>query len=119
MAEDARVVVVGALGRCGHVKLGAGPSGQTEPLRCARPAVEVTDVGPRCLKHAHAQRTRAVILANRMTLDRDERHDFAEFLVGHHGSWTTLGEQNARRIADALEGYVAVQHILNQRRKPA
>lgn len=63
----------------------------------------------------HGQRTRAIINADKLTLDREERHDLARLLVGHEGSWRTLDEDDARRIADALDGYLAVQALLMMR----
>lgn len=65
-----------------------------------------------------AQRTRAIIAAEQLTLSRQERREFAEFLVGHTGSWRTLSEDDARRIADALSAYLAVQALLMMRRRP-
>jgi hypothetical protein len=65
----------------------------------------------------YGQRARAIIAAERLTLDRLERHELAEFLVGHEGSWSTLSEDDARRIADALDAFVAVQWLLLQRRQ--
>ena len=65
----------------------------------------------------HPQRLRAILLAQRLTLDRAERHDLATMLVGHEGSWRTLSEDDARRIADALYAFAAVQHLLNERRR--
>ena len=65
----------------------------------------------------HGQRTRAIINADKLTLDRQERHDLAELLTGHEGSWRTLDEDDARRIADALDGYLAVQALLLMRQR--
>jgi len=55
------------------------------------------------------------MLADALTLSREERHEFAEMLVKHKGSWSNLGEAEARRIADALEGFPIVQAILYMR----
>lgn len=66
----------------------------------------------RCDLNPRGQRTRAIIAAEKLTLSRSERHDLAELLVGHAGSWHTLSEPDARRVADALEAFLAVQALL-------
>lgn len=70
----------------------------------------------RCDLPAHAQRTRAIIAAERLTLDQRERRELAEFLTGHGGSWATISEPDARRVADALDAFLAVQALLLMRR---
>lgn len=102
--------------RCHHERTGTGPNGSQTRLLCGAPATEATDLGPRCTRHAHVQRTRAILLCDRLDLSRDERHELAEFLTGHHGSWTGLSERNAQRVADALDAYVAVLWLFQQRR---
>lgn len=62
------------------------------------------------------QRTRAIIAAERLTLDRHERQELAEFLTGHEGSWATISEDDARRVADACDAFLAVQALLIMRR---
>jgi hypothetical protein len=69
-----------------------------------------------CLRR-DGQRTRAIIAAERLTLDRAERHELAEFLVGHEGSWRSLAEDDARRIADAIDAFIGIQWLLEQRRE--
>lgn len=90
-------------------------------------AAERTEQGPRCPQHTapahepkpHGQRTRAIINAQRLSLDRQERHDLAQMLVHHHGSWATLSEPDARRIADALDAFLIVQALILLRSKGA
>lgn len=65
----------------------------------------------------HPQRIRALTLARKMTLSDSERQDLAEVLTGHQGSWRTISEEDARRVADALHAFAYVQHLLNERRK--
>lgn len=62
------------------------------------------------------QRTRAAIAADRLSLTAEERHDLAGLLVDHHGSWRHLHEQDARRVADALDAFLVVQALLMLRR---
>lgn len=71
-----------------------------------------------CTLGPHAHRTRAIIAAQRLSLDRRERQDLAEFLTGHTGSWSTITEDDARRVADAIEAFLAVQALLLLRRDP-
>lgn len=64
------------------------------------------------------QRTRAIMLARAMTLTRAERMDFTELLFdARPRSWSELDELTCQRLADALTAYLAVQHILNERRR--
>ena len=70
-----------------------------------------------CADPEHGQRTRAIISAEKLTLDRDERHELAELLTGHEGSWRTISEDDARRVADVCDGFLYVQHLLLQRRR--
>ena len=65
----------------------------------------------------HGQRTRAIIAAERLTLDREERHELAAMLVGHEGTWATIAEDDARRIAEACDAFLIVQALLLQRRR--
>lgn len=86
---------------------------------------EIPDLGPRCPhhspprreKHPHGHRIRAVIEADKLTLTRDERHELAAYLVGHEGSWSTLPEDKASRIADALKGFLVIQALFLIRRQ--
>jgi hypothetical protein len=88
----------------------------------ATTGVELTEVGPRCpqhappLRHPHGQRIRAITAAKALTLDRRERHELAEMLVGHRGSWKNLNEKDAKRIADACDAFLAIQALLMMRR---
>lgn len=63
------------------------------------------------------QRIRALTLARKMTLTDDERRELAAVLTGHEGSWRTISEEDARRVADALHAFAYVQHLLNERRR--
>lgn len=54
---------------------------------------------------------RALVWSTKLGLDQDERHDLAELLTGHEGSWSTLSEEDAKRVADALQAYNAVQWL--------
>ena len=53
----------------------------------------------------------ALVEARKLHLDTEDRHDLAEYLVGHEGSWATLNPLDARRIADALRAFRAVQWL--------
>lgn len=61
------------------------------------------------------QRRRAITAAIKLTLTRDERHDLAEYLTGHEGSWSTISEEDAQRVGDALFAFLAVQWLVQQR----
>lgn len=61
------------------------------------------------------QRRRAITAAIALTLTRDERHDLAEYLTGHEGSWSTISEEDAQRVADAMFAYRAVQWLVQMR----
>lgn len=61
------------------------------------------------------QLRRALTAAVKLTLTRQERHDFAEFLVGHEGSWNRMPEEDAKRVADALFAFPAVQWLVRER----
>lgn len=67
----------------------------------------------------HPQRTRAIIAAGKLTLTQLERRDLAELLTGHTGTWSTISEDDARRIADALDAFLAIQALLLLRRQGA
>ena len=69
-----------------------------------------------CDLNPRGQRTRAIIAAEKLTLSRAERHDLAELLTGHEGSWARISEDDARRVADALDAFLAVQALLLLRR---
>lgn len=106
--------------RCRHKV----PVSGTDMFRWCGNAAQETAVGPRCIHHSppekkpphpHGQRIRAIMLADQLTLSREERHDFAAMLVKHHGSWSSLEESDARRIGDALEGYPIMQALLLMR----
>lgn len=82
-----------------------------------------TPLGPRCHRHEppkaphpNPQRTRAIIECQKLSLDQQERHELAHMLVGHEGSWSTLSEDDARRIADAAQAYLVVQALVLLRR---
>lgn len=63
----------------------------------------------------NVQLRRALTAAVKLTLTREERHSFAEFLVGHEGSWSRMAEADLKRVADALFAYQAVQWLVQQR----
>lgn len=65
------------------------------------------------------KRTYALILAKKMTLSDRERHEFAEKLIGHAGSWSRLNEADAGRIVDGLEGATLFQFLLGVRNERA
>jgi hypothetical protein len=48
---------------------------------------------------SHPERARAITLADKLTLTRKERHELAEWMLDHTGSWATLKEPDAKRIA--------------------
>lgn len=85
----------------------------------------VPDVGPRCYHHRapgktphpHGMRIRAIMEADKLTLTRDERHQLAEYLVGHTGSWSRISEDDAKRVGDALHGFLVIQALLLIRRQ--
>lgn len=56
--------------------------------------------------------------AERLTLDRKERQELAEFLTGHEGSWGNISEDDARRVADACDAFLCIQYLLQMRRAP-
>lgn len=62
------------------------------------------------------QLRRALTWASKLNLTRDDRHALGEYLVGHEGSWVTMTEENAMRIADALRAFPAVQWMWADRR---
>lgn len=64
----------------------------------------------------HSQRARAILEAKRLTLTRAERHELADWLIDFRGSWSTLPEVGARRLADAMSAFIGIQHLLAQRR---
>lgn len=61
------------------------------------------------------QRTRAILLARKLTLTVGERHELAEWIVDHSGSWSRLPEPKARRLADAMDSFIAIQYLLGLR----
>jgi hypothetical protein len=61
------------------------------------------------------QLRRALTISVKLTLTRAERHDLAEYLTGHEGSWTTISEDDAKRVADALFAWWAVQWLIQDR----
>lgn len=100
------------------------PVSGTRMMRLCGNGAEDTPIGPRCPHHApdlprtdHPQRTRAIISAKKLTLTRPERHELAEMLCGYSGTWSTIDEDCARRIADALEGFLIVQALLLRRQR--
>lgn len=62
------------------------------------------------------QRRRALTWCSKLKLTRDDRHALAEYITGHEGSWSTLSEPDAMRIADALRAFNAVQWLWADRR---
>lgn len=92
---------------------------------CGADAIEETENGPRCYhhappkpKHPNPQRTRAIIEAQKLSLTQQERRELAEMLVGHAGSWKSISEDDARRVADALKAYQIVQALILLRHHP-
>lgn len=65
------------------------------------------------------QRTRAILLADRLTLTTQERHELAELVVDHVGSWSRLNEPKARRLADAMDCFLSIQYLLAMRNAQA
>lgn len=61
------------------------------------------------------QLRRALTAAVKLTLTRAERHEIGEYLTGHEGSWSTMSEDDCRRVADALFAYIEVQWLVQQR----
>jgi hypothetical protein len=60
---------------------------------------------------------RALVACRKLDLDQDERHELSEFITGHEGSWSTMSEDDARRIADALYVFREIQWLYHQRRR--
>lgn len=92
---------------------------------CGGRPFEVTENGPRCYHHSppkaphpNPQRTRAIIEAQKLSLTQQERRELAEMLVGHAGSWKSISEDDARRVADALKAYQIVQALILLRHHP-
>lgn len=92
----------------------------SEMLRWCGNAAEETSIGPRCPQHSpppsgghpNGYRIRAIMAADKLGLTREERHDLAEVLVKHTGSWSTLSEADARRVGDGLESFLIIQALL-------
>lgn len=59
---------------------------------------------------------RALVWARKLGLTDQDRHDLAAYLVGHEGSWESMSEEHAQRIADALRAFPAVQWLYADRR---
>jgi hypothetical protein len=68
---------------------------------------------------AHPERGRAIFLAKKLTLSDSERRELAEWMVEHTGSWSTLKEEDAKRIADALNCFIGIQYLLARRNQRA
>lgn len=69
-----------------------------------------------------AQRRRLFAVASALGMDDGERHEFTEmFLKVDEPSWGGLNEVQAARLIDALEGFVLMTQLLNQRppRRPS
>lgn len=68
---------------------------------------------------ATPQRTRAILAARRLSLSDVERREVAAHVVGHSGSWSTLSEDDGRRLADAFETFhvIQAQLLLRGRRR--
>lgn len=62
------------------------------------------------------QLRRALTWASKLQLTRDDRLALAEYITGHEGSWRTMSEETAQRIADALQAFNAVQWLWADRR---
>lgn len=62
------------------------------------------------------QLRRALTWSSKLGLTRQDRHALAEYLTGHEGSWTTMTEADAMRVADALRAFTAVQWLWADRR---
>lgn len=65
------------------------------------------------------QLRRALTACIKLTLTRDERHSLAEYLTGHEGSWSSISEEDAQRVADAAFAYMAVQWLVQMRHPDA
>lgn len=63
------------------------------------------------------QLRRALTWASKLKLTREDRHALGEYLTGHEGSWKTMTEDDAMRIADALRCFNAVQWLWADRRE--
>lgn len=59
---------------------------------------------------------RALTWCSKLKLTDDDRHALAAYLLDHEGSWRTLSEDGARRIADSLQAFNAVQWLYADRR---
>jgi hypothetical protein len=55
------------------------------------------------------------MLADLLTLSDRERHELAEWVVDHPGSWSKLNEPKARRLADAMDCFLGIQALLGMR----
>jgi hypothetical protein len=62
------------------------------------------------------QLRRALTWASKLKLTREDRHALGEYLTGHEGSWATMSDEDAMRIADALRAFNAVQWLYADRR---
>lgn len=58
------------------------------------------------------QLARAIIEADRLTLTRRERREYAELVVEHTGTWSTLDEPVAQRLAQALTSFIPLQYLM-------
>jgi hypothetical protein len=59
------------------------------------------------------------MFAGKLGLTRDDRLCLGEYLVGHEGSWASMSEDDAQRVADALRAFPAVQWLYADRRRIA
>ena len=60
-----------------------------------------------------ALRRKTYLLAKEIGLSRADRMDLAEAVLVHDvNSWSDLDEQEIGRIADALNGYAAISHLV-------
>ena len=96
----------------------------SQMLKWCGKAAQDTAVGPRCAQHSppagtakNGQRTRAIMCAQKLLLDQQDRHDLAKQLVGHSGSWSTLSEDDARQLAMAIDAFLVIQTLLLMKRR--
>lgn len=69
---------------------------------------------------AERKRRKCHLLANELGLTRDERHDFAEWILHRDvTSWQPLEEHDYERLLDALTGFEAIVHLLSSRAQTA
>lgn len=67
----------------------------------------------------HYERIRAKTAARRLTLSEHEMRELGELVIERTGSWDTLKEDEGRRLADALNCFLAIQYLLEMRNRNA